>query len=201
MSQIIDCGACGQQKPHKARGWCSACWVRWDRAGRPDSGPPAATREKRGGIVTCTACEQEREHAAHGWCGTCYMRWDRAGRPGSGPPPPPNSTPVITCAGCQQNHRHVARNLCQACYTRWIRAGRPATCPPPRHNQWTPETQAAAQATRRANRDYRISEYAFLISSGETRENAARRVGISTWTAEHYDKALRERTMHGQEVA
>lgn len=200
-TSTVACACCARHRPIKARGWCTACYMRWCRAGRPDTGPPAPTSPRQDTTINCDACGQTRKHVAHGWCTACYMRWFRAGQPAGGPPPPSDTTPVITCAGCQQNHRHVAKNLCQACYTRWIRAGRPATCPPPRHNQWTPETLAAAIATRRANRDYRISEYAFLISSGETRENAAQRIGISMWTAEHYDKALRERTMHGQEAA
>jgi hypothetical protein len=38
--RTITCDRCGQNKPHHARGWCHACWDRWDRAGRPDTGPP-----------------------------------------------------------------------------------------------------------------------------------------------------------------
>lgn len=141
--------------------------------------------------ANCTACHQ-RPRKARGWCNTCYMRWDRAGRPDTGPPPPPNFTPVITCEGCHQNRQHAARNLCKACHARWLRAGRPVTCPPPRHNQWTPETQAAALATRKANRDYRISEYTFLISCGESEERAAERVGISIDTARKHARTLQK---------
>lgn len=141
--------------------------------------------------AACAACAK-RPRRARGWCNPCYMRWVRAGRPDEGPPPPADPTPVITCEGCHQNHRHAARNLCKACYGRWLRAGKPATCPPPRRNQWTPETQAAAQATRRANREYRIGEYAFLLSVGETRETAAQRIGVTVWSAWRYDKELQK---------
>lgn len=86
-ARIITCGACQQRRPHKAHGWCTTCYMRWDRAGRPDTGPPSSTVEPRR-KTTCTACGEERDHAAHGWCYPCYFRWYRAGRPDTGPPPP-----------------------------------------------------------------------------------------------------------------
>lgn len=42
-SRIITCGSCGERKPHKCHGWCSACYQRWQSAGRPKAGPPAPT--------------------------------------------------------------------------------------------------------------------------------------------------------------
>lgn len=37
---IRDCAACGQHRPIQRNGWCESCVVRWQQAGRPDSGPP-----------------------------------------------------------------------------------------------------------------------------------------------------------------
>jgi hypothetical protein len=41
--RIITCASCGERKPHKCHGWCSACYQRWNSAGRPDTGPPEPT--------------------------------------------------------------------------------------------------------------------------------------------------------------
>jgi hypothetical protein len=30
-----------------ARGWCSACYFRWYRAGKPETGPPPTPQERR----------------------------------------------------------------------------------------------------------------------------------------------------------
>lgn len=35
-----ECGACGEPSKHLRLGWCSRCYQRWVKAGRPDSGPP-----------------------------------------------------------------------------------------------------------------------------------------------------------------
>lgn len=38
--RVAECDSCGHAKPIDAFGWCKPCYKRWDRAGRPDSGPP-----------------------------------------------------------------------------------------------------------------------------------------------------------------
>jgi hypothetical protein len=39
--QIITCDSCGKDKErYRNWPWDRACWNRWDRAGRPDTGPP-----------------------------------------------------------------------------------------------------------------------------------------------------------------
>ena len=40
--ELIDCAACHRRRPHFGRRWCSACYQRWCRAGKPDGGPPPA---------------------------------------------------------------------------------------------------------------------------------------------------------------
>jgi hypothetical protein len=42
MAQMKDCKACGERKPIKARGWCSACYARWLAHGKPETVPAAA---------------------------------------------------------------------------------------------------------------------------------------------------------------
>lgn len=182
-ARIITCSACQRHRPHKARGWCSACWVRWDRAGRPDSGPPAPTIEPRH-RAACTACGEDREHAAHGWCYRCYYRWYRAGQPDTGPPQMPGrrSDTTIVCASCRQQRTHRAHGWCEACYARWCRAGRPDSGPPaPKYIN--PSAEECA---------YRISEFAFLLSCGQDRDRAAQQLGISTITARKYERALQK---------
>ncbi|MBX7464895.1 hypothetical protein [Streptomyces sp. NPDC057910] len=38
---IIVCSACGNEREHRAHGWCQSCYRRWQYAGRPEGGPPA----------------------------------------------------------------------------------------------------------------------------------------------------------------
>lgn len=39
--QYVTCWSCGDEKRHEGHGLCRGCHVRWDNAGRPDTGPPA----------------------------------------------------------------------------------------------------------------------------------------------------------------
>lgn len=163
--------------------------------------------------ITCTSCSRQRPHKAHGWCTGCYMRWDRAGRPDTGPPAPPQAPSEPAPCTCCGRARPIARGWCRACYMRWLRAGKPAGGPPaprpaanityptPAPYRFTPEDCAASARVRSENRQYRISEYAFLISCGETPERAAQQLGISVATARDYDKALADQREHYQEAA
>ncbi|MCO6011449.1 hypothetical protein NE236_41520 [Actinoallomurus purpureus] len=45
--RIIFCDRCGNEGQHGGYTWCRACHSRWERAGRPASGPPP----KRNGRV------------------------------------------------------------------------------------------------------------------------------------------------------
>lgn len=47
-SATRQCTACPRTYPAAkgARGWCPACFMRWSRAGKPESGPPPARRKK-----------------------------------------------------------------------------------------------------------------------------------------------------------
>jgi hypothetical protein len=39
--EVITCDSCGRDKVrYRNSPWDHACWKRWDRAGRPDTGPP-----------------------------------------------------------------------------------------------------------------------------------------------------------------
>jgi hypothetical protein len=187
----ITCRCCARQRPLKARGWCTACYMRWTRAGRPADGPPVPPPPRRDTTITCVGCGQAREHVAHGWCIACYMRWYRAGQPDSGPPAATRERrdSIATCSSCGQAREHAARGWCVACYLRWYRSGRPDSGPPDRRIAIpSPEEYA-----------YRIGEYAFLLSCGESQKRAVEQVGISIGTARKYNKALN--AAQGQEAA
>ena len=43
---VITCPACGEDRPHRARGWCDPCYNRWARRGKPETGPPEPARPR-----------------------------------------------------------------------------------------------------------------------------------------------------------
>jgi hypothetical protein len=44
-TRVTICRCCRRLAPHKAFGWCIACYQRWNRAGRPSSGPPPRAQD------------------------------------------------------------------------------------------------------------------------------------------------------------
>ncbi len=46
----IACAACGDERPHKGRGWCANCYARWLRHGKPEGGPPKREEIKCGTV-------------------------------------------------------------------------------------------------------------------------------------------------------
>ena len=80
---------------------------------------------------------------------------------------------------CGHDGDHKAKGLCGTCYKRWDRWGRPAEVPPP-HTRGPGRSRAD-----------RREDYAELLSWGETRQQAARRLGISERTAWRYEAELR----------
>lgn len=99
------------------------------------------------------------------------------------------SSRTVKCACCTRSAGHKAFGWCDACYQRWRIAGRPDTGPPPPPQ----DPIAAAAAGRRAAKAARIEDYLELRSWGETREQAAARLGVCEETTRRYDRALRER--------
>ncbi|MFD1546936.1 hypothetical protein [Nonomuraea guangzhouensis] len=97
-------------------------------------------------IVRCSFCTHFGLHGAFGWCSACYQRWKRAGRPEDGPPQP------------------LSRLECAA------------------------HARAAYQAVVQGRRE----DYVDLLSWGETREQAAARLGVCEETTRRYDRALRK---------
>lgn len=96
--------------------------------------------------VRCRHCDRFGPHGANNWCSTCYQRWKRAGRPDGGPPQP---LPRVECAA---------------------------------------RARAAFQDVVQGRRD----DYVDLLSWGETREQAAARLGVCEETTRRYDRVLRE---------
>ena len=100
-----------------------------------------------------------------------------------------SSSRTVRCTCCGRFGRHKAHDWCIACYQRWNRAGQPDTGPPPRAQ----DPIAAAAAGRRAAKEAGIEDYLELLSWGETREQAAARLGVCMETTRRYDRAVRKR--------
>lgn len=113
----------------------------------------------------------------HGYCNACYLRWRRAGKPDSGPPAAPEARVINKGHACRAGHNTDAQRagLCWSCYRRWVAEGRPDEVAPP----------ALSPADLYA-------EFCFLRDGGTSREEAARRVGISRTSSYDYD--IRRRT-------
>jgi hypothetical protein len=56
--RTIACASCGKNRAHRAHGWCSPCYRRWLRAGKPASGVPPHTGYRP------PAGQDEIDHAA-----------------------------------------------------------------------------------------------------------------------------------------
>lgn len=77
------CSACRKRPSReRSRGWCSSCYWRWYRAGKPETGPP----EEKAPITACTSCGRTSRKYIRNWCLRCYQRWRKAGKPEAGPP-------------------------------------------------------------------------------------------------------------------
>lgn len=136
------CSACGKVGDKwMKRGWCAACYQRWDNNGRPESGPARVYLPRTSGAGTCTACGAEDviRKTANEWCKQCYGRWEAAGKPDSGPPPkrtritpPPKRTrgrppaPVGQCPICDRIAPLLRDGWCRVCEHRWHKGVRRA---------------------------------------------------------------------------
>ena len=101
------------------------------------------------------------------------------------------ATVTILCPRCGLfRQRKGSFPWCCACYQRWCRAGRPDTGPPPPVDRKTcaERARAAYQEKARGRRE----DYQELRSWGESREQAAGRIGVTERTVWRYDRALRE---------
>lgn len=95
---------------------------------------------------------------------------------------------IVRCASCDRFGPHKAHDWCSSCYLRWLKAGKPEDGPPSR----CPDPVAAAAEGRRRAAHGRREDYQELRSWGETREQAAARVGVCHRTTQRYDRAMRE---------
>lgn len=56
--RVTTCASCGKTRAHRAHGWCSPCYRRWLRHGKPAIGVPAPVGYR------CPAGQDEIDHAA-----------------------------------------------------------------------------------------------------------------------------------------
>jgi 5-methylcytosine-specific restriction endonuclease McrA len=102
------------ERPHRARGVCSAHWQEWRKSGAPSTGFEhlVAARRTRSGGGTCSieGCPREIWNLTHGWCQRHYDTWYRHGDPRGGhlPRRPCGSRdcsePTTTFGLCAKHH-------------------------------------------------------------------------------------------------
>ncbi|MER5420379.1 hypothetical protein [Streptosporangium roseum] len=95
---------------------------------------------------------------------------------------------VDECACCGAEGPIHARGLISRCYHRHSLAGTLDRFPAVSEEE---RVQAATRAWQR-RRDDRLEDYAEMRSWGETREQAAARLGVTEQTAQQYERMLRE---------
>ena len=102
------------------------------------------------------------------------------------------------CSNCggQLTPGCTRHGWCDACYSRWRRAGQPDTGPPPAQpRQFPAHAGDLGRAAVAAAAQERLHRYEGLIRSGFSPKQAARRMGVSVYTAWNYGKRLRSRDL------
>lgn len=102
------------------------------------------------------------------------------------------------CVCCDRTGPIIGRGLIRACYAKRRRNGTLNQFPVDPAAQLRACREAAPKGGRARGQALSlisaglIEDYAFCRETGETREVAAARVGVSEWTAQRYDRLLRE---------
>lgn len=144
-------------------------------------------------VIACVCCDTEGPRAGRGLIMTCYMRhrrngtleqFDREFRIGVSR----QVRRVDECACCGAEGSIHARGLISRCYYRHSLAGTLDRFPVVLEEE---RVKAAMRAWQR-RRDDRLEDYAEMRSWGETREQAAARLGVTEQTAKQYERMLRE---------
>ncbi|GII63575.1 hypothetical protein Skr01_36600 [Sphaerisporangium krabiense] len=145
-------------------------------------------------IGACACCGTEGALIARGLDRACYMRHRAAGtleqfprvRLGVGAP---HLRRIVECVCCGTEGPHRGRGLIGVCYYRHRVAGTLEQFP--RDPSSLLEAQRRGLETRRRAYEYRVQDFAELLSWGESVEEAAKRLGISESTARKYERALK----------
>lgn len=104
----------------------------------------------------------------------------------------PVPAPICRCCGKPRTRRkngcwRGAHGWCGTCSNLWYAQGKPEGGP----RRSGPERIRRIRATSRAAQLGRLTDYAWLRSFGESREQAAARVGVSQrWARRVYDRML-----------
>ena len=124
--------ACGKPRRRRpsgkgyegAYGWCGPCYQRWEYAGRPPSGPPAAYQAQTKPEPECTSCGRvRRRRAGGGFQGAGGLCWAcltaQRGRKRTAPKPPPDPYDITWAAGEPQRRTARARPFAAALARCW----------------------------------------------------------------------------------
>ena len=137
----------------------------------------------------CTCCGKPRTrrgdgrgwNGCHDWCSACTERWRLAGKPADGPPTASCGSEKAARISAGLRAHHAACGQSQAALDALAAANSRRGM---RH--WH-ATSPASGTRRKADR---LRDYAWLVGFGETRENAARRVGVSLFMALKYEQLI-----------
>lgn len=132
----------------------------------------------------CRCCGRPRTRRGDGrgwngcrdWCSACAERWRAAGRPAEGPPAAPGRTERAARISASLREWHAAHGQSQAALGA-LAAGRVTG--------WRTGPLIAAQKAAD-----RLQDYAWLISFGEPREQAAARAGVTVRHARYVYEPL-----------
>ena len=107
------CSVPACERPHLAKGYCSAHWQRWKKTGEP--GPAEITKQH----TRCTVPGCGGENYGHGYCGPHWRRWRKHGNPTA--TPIRGERGICVVEGCEDPHS--AQGYCASHYARWRRKG------------------------------------------------------------------------------
>lgn len=114
------CSIPGCEKAHRARGWCSTHYQRWQTYGEPDA--PVRVDKISG---TCDVPDCETPRKIRQWCRPHYLRWKRYGDPTAGYRSRGAPLPPCAIEGCTETATRIIRGMCLLHYRRWQETGDP----------------------------------------------------------------------------
>jgi hypothetical protein len=88
MARLVECVACGKEKPYKAKEMCKSCY---------DKQLPKRLGE-------CVVCKEEKAYYAREMCRSCYDKQ--------------LPQKLITCVTCKEEKLFYAKEMCRSCHNK-----------------------------------------------------------------------------------
>lgn len=118
------CTVAGCTKAHRARGYCSAHWLKWRRYGDPLGGVALGPLPERCAAPGCAKAPHSRWKGGNAYCNKHYLRMLFHGDLELHPAPPAPLIGHCIVEGCTSFRRSGRAKLCEAHYYRRRRTGR-----------------------------------------------------------------------------